>query len=381
MAAVSVSPASRICWPELALLFLASRSLIALIGWLTPLIVRPGAFARGDIHFSTAWLRWDATFYHAIATTGYSYEPGQMSSVAFFPLYPLLIHLLGWLINPVVAGYLVSNAALFCAAVLLWKITELEAQSAGSRWMAGDGMLAVALLLFGPVSFFHSIIYSEALFLALVLATLYAGRLGRWRLAGLAGLAAALTRNAGVLLVVPLLLEYFEASWRAPFFRRDPQWWRAWPCLLPIAGLMIWAGYLQWKFGDATIFLKVQDAWDRQLTWPWVAFRPDRLWNFPVFHQYWFVGHAICALLLLAAGFLARLRPSLAIVSALMLLLNISANHLEAIPRLLSVIAPLYLCGALVLRRAPGGPLAGVAFSAALLALSTTLFVNGYWFT
>lgn len=38
-----------------------------------------------------AWVHWDSEWYARIAQEGYSYQPGQQSPVAFFPLYPLVI--------------------------------------------------------------------------------------------------------------------------------------------------------------------------------------------------------------------------------------------------------------------------------------------------
>src|SRR5207253_7773676 len=46
----------------------------------------------GDLHpLVNMWSRWDTGWYLEIAKSGYSYRPGYPSSVAFFPLYPLLI--------------------------------------------------------------------------------------------------------------------------------------------------------------------------------------------------------------------------------------------------------------------------------------------------
>jgi len=57
---------------------------------------------------------------------------------------------------------------------------------------SGDGRLAthaVTFLLFSPVSFFFSSIYSEALFLPLAIGCIAFARQQRWWLAGLLGAA------------------------------------------------------------------------------------------------------------------------------------------------------------------------------------------------
>jgi Gpi18-like mannosyltransferase len=72
------------------------------------------------------WQRGDTLWYSTIAMNGYS--PGDGSTV-FFPLYPLLMRLLGRYLlsgNYLLAGIFVSNTAYLFALVYLYKLTELE---------------------------------------------------------------------------------------------------------------------------------------------------------------------------------------------------------------------------------------------------------------
>lgn len=374
-----MSAPARIPWLELAAYFLGSRALILLIGLLSPLVVVPGPYFEGPRPFPGVFVRWDTGWFLAIANQGYFHPPNEESPVAFFPLYPLLVRAVGWLLpgGTLAAGFLVSHLALLGAVVLLWRLAEEWAAEGRSGLAPGDGSRAVRFLLFGPVSLFFSLIYSESTFLFLVVACLYAAHRQVWWLAGLAGLGAALTRNVGLFLAAPLLIEYFEPRLRAPWFRRDRPLLGAWPCLLPVLGILIWSGYLGWRFGNPLLFAEVQGAWERQLTWPWESFRS----RFEPFYDWWFTGHASVALGLFVLALVLRLRSSLVALAGLMLLLNLSAAHLEAIPRLTSVIFPLYLALAALLRRRPELDLPAFALSAALLSFSTVLFVNGYWFT
>ena len=70
------------------------------------------------------------------------------------------------------------------------------------------GTIGVALLLvaFFPAALFFSAVYSESLFLLLSVGAVLAARQGRWAWAGALAALAALTRNSGVLLLVPLAL-------------------------------------------------------------------------------------------------------------------------------------------------------------------------------
>jgi hypothetical protein len=143
--------------------------------------------------------RWDSAWYLAIAHSGY--HPDRLRT-AFFPLYPLLIKGLSYVVGSlVVAGVVISLAGFLAALFLLERLSALDLDLDTSR-------LSVTLLAFCPVAYFFSAVYSESLFLALSLGAVYAARRERWALAGgLGGLAAA-TRNSGVVLLVPLLMLY-----------------------------------------------------------------------------------------------------------------------------------------------------------------------------
>jgi Gpi18-like mannosyltransferase len=124
----------------------------------------------------------------------------------------------------------------------------------------------VVLLCLFPTAFFFSAVYTESLFLLVTVACLYFARQGQWLQAGLAGALAVLTRNTGLLLLVPLATLYFGGADR----RRWRDWRLACFALLP-AGLAVWAAFLWRRFGDPLAFLKAQAHWGRKLAMPWVA--------------------------------------------------------------------------------------------------------------
>ena len=188
-------------------------------GWarFDPLRVSDRLGAIGNV-LAAPSVRWDSIHYLAIAGHGYA----AATSTAFFPLYPLLIRVMGAATGSApVAGVLISAVSLMVALGLLHRLTDLEL---GRR--AADA--TVMLLALSPLSFFFSAVYTESLFLALSLGAVYAGRRGRWAAAGaLAGLAAV-TRVPGVLLVVPLALIYLKQH-------RRPGWRLGWLALAPAA--------------------------------------------------------------------------------------------------------------------------------------------------
>jgi Mannosyltransferase (PIG-V) len=144
--------------------------------------------------------RWDSAWYLSIAKTGYvlSYQ------TVFFPLYPGLLAIGGAVVGSgfdVVLGIVLSCACAIGALYLLHRLVSLEFDAELAR-------NTVWIFAWLPTAMILSAVYSEALFLLLTVGSFYAGRLGRWKWAGLLGGLAAATRNGGVLMVLPLLILY-----------------------------------------------------------------------------------------------------------------------------------------------------------------------------
>ena len=172
----------------------------ALAGWQTmPEQLREGlAFPLAGV-----WERWDACWYMKIAT--YGYEPGERS-VAFFPLFPAAVWLVGTLttLPYPVAGLIASGAAY---VVAIAGVLRLVGDSHGMAIGRGT----VLLLSVFPAAFFLFAPFTESLFLAGVAWSLVFARERRWPLAALCATLAALTRAQGLLLAIPLAWEAFTA--------------------------------------------------------------------------------------------------------------------------------------------------------------------------
>ncbi len=171
--------------------------------------------------------RWDAAYYLTIATHGY----GDLNSpsnhrLAFFPLYPLLVKVLGVAMPVIVAGVLISIVALGFALYGVHRLSTLESARAASPSVrgraSGTAGLAVLLIAFSPMAVFFSADYTESLFMALAVAVFLCARNGRWMWAGIAGLLASATRSPGVILLLPAIVLYLYGPRedRAP--DRDP---------------------------------------------------------------------------------------------------------------------------------------------------------------
>jgi hypothetical protein len=152
----------------------------------------------GDLLAAPA-ARWDSVWFLTIAQEGYG-TPAEHPQAAFYPLFPLLARAAGWVVgSALLGGVLVSLVCFLVALVLLHRLAALEL---GVR----DARGTVLLVAFAPTAFFFSAVYSESVFLLTSVGAFLAARSGRWGWAGLLGGLAALTRNSGVLLLVPLAL-------------------------------------------------------------------------------------------------------------------------------------------------------------------------------
>jgi hypothetical protein len=143
-----------------------------------------------------AGVRMDGFWYAGIAQHGYAYSVGKLSSIAYFPLYPLLIKGVSVLTagNVYVAGMLISTICLFLAVWALQAWLNL-------RGVGSSSALAVGLMICFPVGFFFVSMYTESLFLALALGAFVCFERERWGAAAACCFLAVLSRPTGLILV------------------------------------------------------------------------------------------------------------------------------------------------------------------------------------
>ncbi len=227
--------------------------------------------------FRASWLnfvfgptaRWDSVWYLRIAHDGYFSRP----SSAFFPLYPLLIHLGAAVFgSPLIVGVLISIVALGLALYYLERLIRIDLGESTAR-------TTILLLAFFPTAVFFSAVYTESLFLVLSVGAVYAARLDRWWLASFLGALAAASRPTGVLIVLPLIVLYFCG----PGVGLAPTAIKAWArsrsrssgsslalVLVPL-GLVAYLAYM-WITNDAPLApFQVQGAWGRHFAGPFGA--------------------------------------------------------------------------------------------------------------
>ncbi len=219
------------------------------VGWRFPL--RAEAFSGWLGALFNPWAHWDGVWYIKIATSGYADADG---STAFFPLFPMLLRYAGVLLdgNLLISGIVIS---LLCYAGCVWLLYRLVRRDFDDEIASR----AVIYLAMGPLSFFLQAVYTESLFLVLSLVCFVFAREGRWRLAGVMGLLATLTRSTGVLLLIPMAYYYYERrGWKLK--RTDSH---VANLLMVVEGLLVWMTYLALAFGKPLAFSSAQAQWER----------------------------------------------------------------------------------------------------------------------
>lgn len=413
---------------EVTSTFLVTRVPLFIIAELAAAIIGQ----RAGTHVSVSnnpllavWGRWDAVHYVDIATRGYF-----GTDMAFFPLYPALISVLGLLIgNHVIAGLLISNVAFFFGLLFLFRIVELQYD----RRVAHRATFYISIF---PTAIFFSAVYTESLFFALTVGAFYCIRKRLWIAAGVLGFFAALTRVEGILLIAPMLLETFArerksflhllgwtaaglvaaafvldlsylwhqhgaaqlvslivalALFAAPAIRQSAgsdfaareRRWSLFASALTVAGLSLYMTYLWVLQGDPLFFSHVQINWGRHLAPPWAsimhsfAIITTSLNGSEIANQCLEVAFT-CFMVLVLLGSLREMPRSYAVYTALSVLVPMSTSSLMSMPRFALVLFPLFIALAHWGRRSTVNN-AIVSFSLPLLGLFTVLFADWYW--
>lgn len=251
-------------------LFFASRLALTLIGLMAHSLSETGygkQFSWSRYIWLDLWGVWDSYWYMDIAQNGYSTTGSiegslDQTNFPFFPLYPMLMRLLGKLTGGeyFLAGLFISNVCLILACCLFYRLIELEKGRSMAR-------RCVKYLFLYPVSFVFSGVFTESLYLFLTLLCFYCARRQKWWLAGVSGALLSATRTLGVLIVLPLCFEYLRSlNFKLKKIRIDALF-----LLLVPLGLLAFSIYSYRATGDFFYFKTNQAAWDREILNPLVS--------------------------------------------------------------------------------------------------------------
>ena len=305
----------------------------------------------------------DTGWYRAIAQHGYTGDPHR---AAFFPLFPLLIHLASYLTggNYLVAGLVTIIASGAASAVAVWALAD---RICGRR--VADR--AVLLYCFFPGAMTFSILYSEPLAVALGAAALLALLDRRWILAGIIGALATAERPTLVVLVVVAGVAAIQAIWT----RRE---WRALlaPALTPL-GVLIYFGYLGRTFHNYGYWFLVERKVWRQHFDGGVGVLRVVLWlnRHELSHKALVVMLTITLLVALAGIALmiaARLPFQVTLFGVLTIILALTSTEMHLRPRLIWAAFPIFIGAAAKLPR-------WIYWPTLILSAATLFLFIGAW--
>jgi hypothetical protein len=142
------------------------------------------------------WQRFDTLWYIHIAQSGYD----RPAAVVFYPVYPFLIRLLTPVFrDPLVSALVMATAGMFFA---LWGFQQLVRLD----YTPTTAAQATILLAVWPGSFIFFAAYPESLLLAFTTWSIYKARQREWVYSAILAVIAALTKAAGVVVAIPLLV-------------------------------------------------------------------------------------------------------------------------------------------------------------------------------
>lgn len=344
------------------------------------------------------WLRqfaqFDGVHYLTIETRGYT----QVALIqAFFPVYPMLTSILtGFSTNTqllIIVGRFISVLSLV-VTVWLWPrlVRQFSSESGYHR--------SLILLLLWPTSFFLFALYTESLFLALVIVCLLLARSGHFLLAAMVGAVATGTRLVGVFLLPAVLIElWLQTRPVVPVFLPSVRWQVLWKWMrsqalticgifLILLGWLLYSTYLFFEFGDFLYYFHVQQEFgggrqEQLILLPQVIFRYLKIALTASINWSWFISMqelllTLIALVALVMGW-KTVRSSIWFFSLCAVLLPTLTGTLSSMPRYLLVAPAVFLSLSVWGKAQPRLYLVLLFISLVLLLLNLFLFAQGAW--
>jgi hypothetical protein len=366
---------------------------------------------------------WDSIYYTSIAQHAYSTATANISYTAFFPGYPLLIaavHAISFgTLDYVDSAMAVSWLALTGAAIVLYRLVA-------RLFSVRVALIATVLFCWFPASLFYLAPYSEALFALEILVVVALIERKAFLAAAIVAAYASATSPESIALTLALMIAAYLAG-------KGLQWVAAYGAI-SITGLVAYMLYLWGRVHHPLEFITVQKFWHRSENLPLVGlFRnitalrhffvgPGEppgaaLPTYANIKYMWLLDDASLALATIllfaligmwvvrsrrarattgADGLLlgtehSRIPTSFVVVAAVIVLLAACTTiypyglstyaSTEGEARFVSIVFPLYVAAALLIRRHAVLIAWAVGGCVALALLYQALFNLGYWVT
>jgi hypothetical protein len=336
----------------------------------------------------------DGQHYLAIAHHGY-----EDLTQAFFPLYPLLIHILAKLVSIpfIVSGLIISH---FCFLLSLYVSCELFLFDTKKKYTKSSLFLFLAVIVFFPTAQFYGAVYNDSLFLLFATLTLYFARTRNWFVASIFGGLTTLTRLNGLALWPFLVVEYLSSVHAGKYAWRPQWWWKKrnilfrllfrWPFWASLLIPLSFMGYLffhHMHFGSWMVVFRNMEVWNQSK----VTLPPQVFWRYmkilittPQNHyQYWVAFLELSAVLFYMGTLIyswRKIRLSYWLFIAFSILIPWLTGSFQGMPRYGLHLYPLFLIITMFLTRAPYWVrIFYFLISLGLFFFYTAFFTSGYF--
>jgi len=336
------------------------------------------------------WANFDGAHYITIAQKGYLFADLIQ---AFFPIFPLLVRFLFWIgLNPILGGLVISNLSLIGVLYFGYQLTK--------KWFNTQTAVQFLLVLLTfPTSFYFGAMYSESLFLLLILAGVWYYESKKNAISGLLiGLSSGV-RLAGLMMVPAIFLEWlkkidFQQRSVKNFFEQLSNIFKIHYRFLIglLIGLTAFGSYvifLYLHFNDPLYFFSVQSAFGasretRIILLPQVFYRSINilLTVRPFDLKYFSYAQDFVLSIIMGIGVIAaasKIKLSYIIFAGLAYLLPTFTGNLSSMPRYVLILFPVFMWWGNVLVEKPKLKAVYYPLSVLLLIVNTILFVQGYW--
>lgn len=327
--------------------------------------------------------QFDAQWYLKIASDGYPKNPNFYNSggksefqgltYAFFPLYPLLLSTLNFLINNVlISAFLLTNLLLIANFISLYFVLK--------NFVPEKVVLKTIFLIFlFPFSIFYRSYFTEGLFLLILIWFSYFFIKNKHLYSSLLLGLLNITRGSGVLIFLPFLY-YLVKSFFKEKIKTLNYFISFSAAIFPI---IIWSILNFLNTNDSLFFLKIRGAWTKDSNFFDVFYENIlTILNFPAQQLHIFHTSKIDILVILATLILlilsrTKIPKKLWLISLSLFLAPLIFNDTMSYSRMQIVSFPLFLYLGIV---ALGKYFFILAITfAILLFLTSLLFVNWYW--
>lgn len=326
------------------------------------------------------WSNFDGLHYIDLAKYGYGYQQKTDMDYAFFPLYPLAMHAFNFFGSYLASGLILSHIFLILALFYLYKLINIDQKAKIAR-------SAIYLLLLYPASFFFGSVYTESLFLLLIVLSFYSARKNNFFLAGIFAALASATRITGIFIWPALVYEFWLHYGKS--IKKSLTPYALW-LLLPPLGLLSYMRFQAFKTGDPFFFIHIQSNFtgrsvDKLIMIYQVFFRYAKMMIFinhadPLF--YTVLLELLSATLILAVLFFSfkKIRFSYWIFILLSYFLPTFTGTFMSMPRFTIVLFPVFIYLALWLdKQHPFIRIAYYTACAILTILGVAFFTRGYF--